>query len=206
MDSASIAVSEDELNADIRDWRPGIHARAWGKVFRRLNERFDTNDNTVILIDQMRVNFQTGGEQPAGGRIFDHQSSMTVYFRKGSWLFRTDAGYIDEKAKTKQGKGMSGQTEPAGQEIHAKIEKSRVCRPLRTATMRWDMDNKVFDRDYEYLKAAKYLNVIEVKGGGNYYYDGEKIARGEPEMREVLQEDADLREEIMDELREAAQL
>ena len=32
IDSCSIAVSEDELNADIRDWRPGITARAWGKV------------------------------------------------------------------------------------------------------------------------------------------------------------------------------
>ena len=83
IDSSSIAVSEDELNADIRDWRPGINARAWGKVFRRLNERFDHQANTVIMIDQVRVNFRTGGDEAAGGRIFDHQSSMSVMFRKG---------------------------------------------------------------------------------------------------------------------------
>ena len=64
LDSCSICVSEDELNADIRDWRPGITARAWGKVFRRLNERFDHMDNTVIMIDQVRTNFKTGAEDP----------------------------------------------------------------------------------------------------------------------------------------------
>jgi RecA/RadA recombinase len=66
IDSCSIAVSEDELNADIRDWRPGIAARAWGKVFRRLNERFDHTENTVIMVDQVRTNFKTGGEDAPG--------------------------------------------------------------------------------------------------------------------------------------------
>jgi recombination protein RecA len=206
IDSCSIAVSEDELNADIRDWRPGISARAWGKVFRRLNKHFDPIDNTAILIDQVRTSFRAGGgEQPAGGRIFDHQSSMSVMFRKGSWLHRNDAGYLDDTSRAKQHKGMSGQVDPAGQIITARVEKSRVCRPLRSATMWWDIERKKFDRSYEFLKAAKYLDLIEVKGGGNYYYDGERIARGEPEMRQLLDDDEAFREEIMTELREAAQ-
>src|SRR4051812_12491585 len=63
IDSCTAAVSEDELNADIRDWRPGLNARAWGKVFRRINERFDHYKNTIILIDQVRTNFKTGSEE-----------------------------------------------------------------------------------------------------------------------------------------------
>ena len=98
IDSCSIAVSEDELNADIRDWRPGLTARAWGKVFRRLNERFDHLGNTVILIDQMRSNFKTDGEQPAGGKVFDYQSSMSMLFKKGKWIFRNKEGLLDEAA------------------------------------------------------------------------------------------------------------
>jgi hypothetical protein len=35
---------------------------------------------------------------------------------------------------------MSGQMEPAGIEIKARVEKSRVCRPFRTATMRLDLE------------------------------------------------------------------
>lgn len=183
IDSSSIAVSEDELNADIRDWRPGINARAWGKVFRRLNERFDQSANTVIMIDQVRVNFRTGGDEAAGGRIFDHQSSMSVMFRKGDWLWRNAEGYLDEKAK--QVKGMSGQIEPAGMEIKTRIEKSRVCRPFRTATLRLDLDSMVFDEAFELIKAAKHYGIIETTSIGRYEYQGHKM-HGEKALRKFL--------------------
>jgi RecA/RadA recombinase len=103
IDSCSIAVSEDELNADIRDWRPGINARAWGKVFRRLNERFDQLENTVILIDQVRTNFKTGGEDAPGGRILDHQSSMTVHFKKGAGWPATADGFPRREGHSGEG-------------------------------------------------------------------------------------------------------
>jgi recombination protein RecA len=167
IDSCSAAVSEDELNADVRDWRPGISARAWGKIFRRLNERFDHHENTVIMVDQVRTNFKTGGEEAPGGRILDHQSSMTVHFKKGQWLARNAEGYLDEKAT--QAKGASGQMEPAGIEIRARVQKSRVCRPFRTATMRLDLDSLRFDRSFEIIKAAKHYGVVEQRGAYYYY-------------------------------------
>jgi len=193
IDSCTMAVSEDELNADIRDWRPGINARAWGKVFRRLNERFDQVENTVILIDQMRSDFKTGGENPAGGRVFDFQSSMSVLFRKGSWLFRNADGYLDEKAK--QERGVSGQVEPSGYEVKARIEKSRVCRPFRTATMRLDLDSLRFDRLFELVKAAKHYQVVEQRGS-YYYLDGTKIGQGENQLRRFVMGDLTLQEQI----------
>lgn len=198
VDSCTIAVSEDELNADIRDWRPGITARAWGKVFRRLNERFDQNDNTVILIDQVRTNFKTGGEDPAGGRIFDFQSSMSVSFRRGSWLFRNpDTGFLDEKAK--QEKGRSGMVEPAGVEIKCRVEKSRVCRPLRTATLRFDLDELGFDRTFEYVKAAKHYGIVRTTSKGRYEYGDENDPikfHGDKPLYEFLVGDQELQAEI----------
>jgi len=202
IDSCSIAVSEDELNADIRDWRPGISARAWGKVFKRLNERFDALDNTVILIDQMRTNFKTGGEQASGGRVFDFQSSMSVLFRKGSWMWKNKEGYLDEGAT--QQKGYGGQIEPAGYEVKCRIEKSRVCRPFRSATMRLDLDELKFDRTFEMLKAAVYYDVIEQRGA-HYYKDGEKLGMGAKAVRQIIDNDSGLQDEIwekaMDSLR-----
>lgn len=195
IDSSSIAVSEDELNADIRDWRPGINARAWGKVFRRLNERFDQYANTVIMIDQVRVNFRTGGEDAAGGRIFDHQSSMSVMFRKGDWLWRNAEGYLHEKAK--QVKGMSGQIEPAGMEIKIRVEKSRVCRPFRTATLRLDLDSMVFDETFEMVKAAKHYGIIDNPSVGRYEYEGHKM-HGERAVRNLLDENPELIKKIRD--------
>lgn len=194
IDSCSAAVSEDELNADIRDWRPGLNARAWGKVFRRINERFDNTTNTIILVDQIRTNFKTGGEEAPGGRILDHQSSMTVHFKRGPWVFRNEHGYLDEKAA--KARGISGQMEPAGIEIRARVEKSRVCRPFRTATMWLDLDHLEFDDPFEYLKAAKHYGILEQKGAGYWYRDGKKIAQGQPGIRKVLAEDTELRELI----------
>jgi hypothetical protein len=198
VDSCSVAVSEDELNADIRDWRPGIQARAWGKVFKRINERFDFNENTILLIDQMRVNFKTQSEQSAGGRVFDHQSSMSVLFKKGGWLNRNADGELDEKAK--QGKGIDGQASPAGYEVKCRVEKSSVCRPLRTATMWWDLDNLEFDRLFEYVKAAKYYGIVRPsKGVGRWEYgpeDNPIKLHGDAAIRKLLKGNSDLQEEI----------
>lgn len=202
VDSCSSAVSEDELNADIRDWRPGIAARAWGKVFRRLNERFDHTENTVIMVDQVRVNFKTGSEEAPGGKILDHQSSMTVHFKKGGWLYRNSDGDLDEKAKIE--KGSSGQAEPSGMEVKARVQKSRVGRPFRTATMHLDFATMQFDNVFEMVKAAKHYGVIRA-AGSHYYYtppggDEFKIGNGDKALYEYIKGDLTFQEEI----REAA--
>lgn len=194
VDSCSAAVSEDELNADIRDWRPGLNARAWGKVFRRINERFDASANTIILVDQVRTNFKTGGEEAPGGRILDHQSSMTVHFRRGSWVFRNEHGHLDEKAK--KAIGISGQQEPAGVEIRARVEKSRVCRPFRSATQWLDLDALEFDEDFEYLKAAKHYGILDVRGSGYWYLADKKIAHGGADIRKFLAENPKIKATI----------
>lgn len=192
LDSCSIAVSEDELNADIRDWRPGINARAWGKVFRRLNERFDQTENTAIIINQMRANFKTQGEDPEGGRLFDHQSSMSVLFRKSSWMWRDEDGILvvpDAKNKAKKETGTDDQIVPSGQEIKIRVEKSSVCRPFRTATLHFDLDTLEYDRLFEYVKAAKHFGIVETHGSWYHYVNskGERTKmQGERQLREFI--------------------
>jgi recombination protein RecA len=208
LDSCSIAVSEDELECDVRDWRPGINARVWGKVFRRINERFDPVDNTAILIDQVRVDFKTGGENPAGGRVFDHQSSMSVLFSKGKWLYLDDEGILSEDAK--KTKGSDGQTTPDGREIKIRVEKSSVCRPFRTATLHYNLDTLEYDRLYEYVKAAKHYGVIVPSpGGGNgrwEYIDGDGNVQklyGDKQIRNFIKGNDDLQQYIADSAFEA---
>lgn len=204
LDSCTIAVSEDELAADVRDWRPGINARAWGKVFRRLNERFDNTDNTAILIDQMRTNFKTQGEDPAGGRVFDHQSSMSVLFRSSSWLWRReDGGFTDGKKKgetVSRDHTIDGQMSPDGREIKIRIEKSSVCRPFRTATLHYDLDTLKYDRIYEYAKAAKHYGVVSQPGKGAWFhYDNGKTIKkmnGEKQLRSFIAMNPELKEKI----------
>ena len=68
----------------MRDWRPGISSRAWGKVFRRLNERFDHNDNTVILLDQMRTDFRPGRESRRRSDFRLPILRSLIHFKKGN--------------------------------------------------------------------------------------------------------------------------
>lgn len=205
IDSCSIAVSEDELNCDIRDWRPGISQRAWGKVFRRINERWDNQENTAILIDQMTTNYRTGELDPKGGRIFDHQSSMSVLFRAGKWLYRGEDGVLSEDAK--QNRDSDGQAIPAGRQIKIRIEKSSVCRPFRTATLHYDLDSLGYDRVFEYMKAARYYNIITGERGRYQYIDEDGSVtklHGEKQLREFIDGSRELQQFIHETALEAA--
>lgn len=209
LDSTSMADSEDALSADIRDWRPGILARVWGKAFRRLNERFDQTDNTAILIGHVRMK-KSGGrnsewiEDAEGGRVFDHISSMSVFFRTGSWLWRTeDGGFSDgtgtAKLETSKTDSPDKQTTPQGREIKIRVEKSSVCRPFRTATLQYDLDTLEYDRVGEYARAAKYYGVVQTHGSWFHYADedGEVTKlQGEKGLRRFITEHSEIQEYI----------
>lgn len=221
LDSTSMASSEDELAADVREWRPGILARAWGKAFRRLNERFDHENNTVILINQVRMK-KTGGrglggdwiEDAEGGRVFDHIASMSVLFKGGSWLWRTeDGGFVDSNSKKKllsnKDDTVDGQMAPQGREIKVRVEKSSVCRPFRTATLHYDLDTLEYDRVYEYCKAAKYYGVVNTHGSYYHYVDADgelTKLHGEKQLREFIGANPELQKYIHETALEAAEM
>jgi RecA/RadA recombinase len=220
LDSCTMADSEDALAADVREWRPGILARVWGKTFRRLNERFDHEQNTVILIDQMRMKKTGGGrnapwiEDPAGGQVFDFVSSMSVLFRVGSWLWRTEGGGFADSNSTKKlmdGKDhtIDGQMAPQGREIKIRIEKSSVCRPFRTATLHYDLDSLKYDRTYEYVKAAKHYGIVQTHGSWYHYIDGDnEISKlhGDRGLREFIENNPDIQQYIHNTALEASEL
>jgi recombination protein RecA len=203
IDSCSNAVSIDELDANLTDWRPGLMARAWGKVFRRAHERFDANENTVIMVDQLRANFggrgKGGSEEPPGGKFLNFLSSMNLNFRRGKWLFYDKNGYLSEHGIKKE--GLSGHVDPDGREIVVRCEKSRVGRPEQSASLHFDLGNYTFDYDWEYIKAMKYLGFVEASGTWWSYQNGSgkpKKFQGDGGLRDLLDENPDLREQIYD--------
>jgi recombination protein RecA len=200
IDSCSNAISLDELNADTTEWRPGIASRAWRKVLLRAHERFDHRENTVILIDQMSMNFGGGGkmkggatEEPKGGKFLGFLSSLSLKFEKGKWLWYDKDGYLTDDGKKAAHilNSRHGDSEPDGQEIKVRCEKSRVGRPLLPARMRFDSNEFSFDRDWEYVKAAKDLGIVEQNGSWyTYTPPGEKKGdkrQSEKGIRELIQ-------------------
>jgi len=194
VDSCSNAVSLDELNAPVENWQMGLAARVWGKVMRRANERFDTDRNCVILVDQIRDSFGYGGGHTVpGGRFLEHISSMSLLFRRGKWMFYDKNGTLSTDATSSS--TMSGAAEADGIEVMVKVEKNRVGRPFRTAKMYLDLNTMQFDLDSERAQIAKYFDVVEKSGTWFKLPNGETV-QGSHALRGKIAEDDDLQASI----------
>lgn len=194
IDSLAAAISLDELAGKAEEWKPGIQARAWGKVLRRTQERFDVEENAVIMINQTRQVFgkMVGSEEPTSGRAVEYISSMSLQFRKSHWLFKDANGVLQEGGTNT--KTISGDSDPEGMEFQVRVAKSRVCPPHGSARMRLDFESGNFDTTWELTKAAIYTGIAQ--RGGAWYTVGDKKVHGERLLRELIESDLDLQETI----------
>lgn len=203
IDSLSSAIPLGQLEAPLENnMRLGMSAVAWQKVLQLITSRM-TNDNAVILIDQARdiMNYQGhgAGEHPPGGKYIEHSSSLTIYFTKGKWLFYDKDGFLTDDKVTSD--TLSGMTEADGIEISAKIMKTKVCKPFRTAKMYLDFNTNDFDTTFELEKAARFFNVVDSAHSWYTLADGTKL-QGRKNLRKAIEENKDLRETIIERLRE----
>ncbi len=203
IDSMAAAVSKDELAADADEWRPGRSAAAWGKALRRAQAYFDDQENTLIMINQTRDVFQGRGEEtPTGGRMIEFLSSLSLYFRRSSWLFRDKYGNLHPEGSSVE--TLSGDLTPAGMEFMVRAKKSRVGPPLRTARMRLDFDTGTFDEVWTLFKGAVHYGILKKSGSWFEFPDGKKL-QGEGKVRELLTKDEELAEMVRAKMIEAYQ-
>lgn len=193
IDSCSHAVSQDELNSSMEDWHRGLNARVWGKALRRLENRFDRYENLGIFVDQVRINMQTGSENPPGGKMMEHASSMTLHFRKGKWLFKDKNGVLTDTRT--DGHSLSGDIEADGMEIVVRNDKSKAGVPFKAARLHLDFATRNFDQMFEIAKAAVYWDIVKSSGSWYVMPDGTKL-QGKHKLREALANDADLCDQV----------
>lgn len=216
LDSASAAVCADELATEAEDWTRALDARAWKRAIKRIYNAMDKDDNALILIDHASRDQQTKQEYAAGGKALEYRSSLSLQFRKGSWLFyHPTHGNLEkaEKITGETGVSPSGQKEADGIEVVVRAAKSSVCRPFRVAKMRLDLNTFQFDTAFELLDAATFFDVdgnaahrsgkpaiAQRTGAKSSWYeilgDAKDKVQGEPGIRRRLTEDAELAEII----------
>jgi RecA/RadA recombinase len=162
LDSASSAICVDELAAEAADWQRALDARAWKRAIRRIDNALDKDENALVIIDHAARDQATKQEFAMGGKALEYRSSMSLHFRKGSWLFyHPKNGYLerDDKITEEVGKSPSGQKEADGIEVIVRVNKSRVCRPFRVARLRLDLNTFLFDTAFELLDAATFFDL-----------------------------------------------
>jgi recombination protein RecA len=211
IDSLAAAISVDELSAKLEEWQMGLAARAWGKVFRRANHRFDDNENAIIMVNQVRDTFgYGGGESPPGGRFIEFMSSCSLYFRKSAWLYLNADGELDP-----DGAGVinpHGDKQADGMEFVVRVAKSRVGPPLRQARLRLDFSTGKWDEAWVLAQMAKWSKVVEKTSPKSSYYklpdgvvthDGKETVQGEARLKQVIESSKELRALVEKSVKEA---
>lgn len=201
VDSVPAAISIDELSAKNEEWRPGISARAWGKTLRRAQERFDPRENTLILINHVGTVFgkYSGGEEPKGAKFIEYLSSLSLEFRRSSWLFRGKDGNLKQEGDSEV--SISGDKTPAGIEFQVRVKKSRVCVPFQSARLRLDFATGKVDDDWSITKAAIIYGLVEKGGSWFTLPSGDKV-QGEAGLRKFIVENEDFKQQVVDIIKE----
>jgi len=209
LDSCSQATSQDTLAKDPADWDVALEVRVWKKSLHYIHNAMDKDENAIVYVDHVSVDFKTQRERALGGKEMEHASSMSLHFRRGEHLYYDDEGLLTtyDKMKAKGIMGIAGEREADGAVIKVIVEKSRVCRPFRVAVMRLDLNTFQFDQTYELMTGAQYFDVqggiahhtglpsIAQGGGQGGWYtlpSGEKV-QGEKALRLKLEQDETLR-------------
>jgi len=227
IDSASNAQSYAEANLEPGEYERGTAAAAW-KRLRKVRKRLDRDENTIIIVDQVRSQ-GLGGKvygpetAPPNIRFLRHNASIAINFAPGKRLYlNNDRQLVDDYKKASNdfmALGSDGK-EVAGIEMRCKIDKNSTGKPFRNAVGRFAfevMDARTgelvqdmgFDQGFELLTIAEYFHIIESAGGGMFYTLDEKFKRttqkwkGEWRAINGIVEDDELTFRIMSRLRMA---
>jgi recombination protein RecA len=198
IDSVNEAVPLDAKAAEITDWQRGLNARVWSKVLDRVEDSVEEGENTVILIDQVRIDQNFGGQKVSGGERLKHVSSMTIHFKHGKELYRQASGKLDD-TKPKNGDNFSGEADSDAYIMHAHVKKSRVGTAQRKANVIYEYKRKGVDRLMELAKASYWLGFVEVGGSWFTLPDGTKV-QGVNKLMEAIDQDVQLQKQIQDKI------
>ena len=178
-DSVAAAPTAADLAGQVGDATIGVKARIMSKTLPVLSTLLNRSDATVIFINQVREKVGVMYGDPSvtpGGKSLKFFASMRI---------RLSRKKIDQAG------------ERVGDEIVVNFVKNKLAPPFKKATVRL-IYGKGFDRDYELVKAASDLGVVQQRGA--WYYFGDEKFQGQDSLVEAFRENDELRTKIEDEV------
>jgi len=184
VDSVSALVPTAEVDAGIGDQQMGLHARLMSKALRRLVPIANRTNVLIIFINQLRLKIGTNYGNPettTGGEALGFWATGRISVRGG-------------EAKTRRIENPEDKSDIIGHTCLFSVEKNKVSIPFRKAEANL-MYAKGFDNYWEIMKLSKDLGIIE-QFGAWYKYKDKSIAQGEWNMRNLLEDDDALYNEL----------
>ena len=183
IDSVAALVPHAEIDGEMGDSHVGLQARLMSQALRKLSGTINKTNTTCIFINQLRekVGVMFGNpETTPGGRALKFYSSIRLDIRRNEQL--------------KMGDGI------VGNKTTIKVVKNKVAPPFKTAVVDI-MYGEGVSREGEIIDLAVEAGIVD-KTGAWYAYNGEKLGQGKENVKLLLKENIELRDEIEQKVRE----
>ena len=177
VDSVAALTPKAEIEGEMGDSKMGLQARLMSQALRKLTAAISKTHCVCIFINQLRekIGVMFGNpETTTGGNALKFYSSVRLDIRR--------------IAQIKDG------TDSIGNRVKVKVAKNKVSPPFRI--VEFDiMFGKGISRSGEVLDLATELDVVQ-KAGSWFSYGGDKIGQGRDKVKQVLEDNPELMEEI----------
>ena len=183
IDSVAALVPQAEIDGEMGDSHVGLQARLMSQALRKLSGTINKTNTTCIFINQLRekVGVMFGNpETTPGGRALKFYASIRLDIRRNEQL--------------KMGDGV------VGNRTTIKVVKNKVAPPFKTASVDI-MYGEGVSHEGEILDLAVDAGIVE-KTGAWYSYGTEKLGQGKENVKLLLKDNFELRDEIEKKVRE----
>lgn len=182
VDSVAALVPQAELDGVMGDNQVGLQARLMSKAMRKLAGILNTNECTVIFINQLRekVGVIYGNpETTTGGRALKFYASVRIDIRRAEAI--------------KDGSTIIGNT------VNVKVVKNKVAPPFKNCQIDI-IYGKGISKMGEILDMGVELGLLK-KSGSWFEYNGERFANGRDAGKRYLEEHPEFAKELSEKIK-----
>lgn len=184
IDSVAALTPRSEIEGEMGDSKMGLHARLMSQALRKLTSTISKTGCCCIFINQLRekIGVMFGNpETTTGGNALKFYASVRLDIRKN--------------AQIKDGENI------IGNRVKVKVVKNKVAPPFRTAE--FDLTYGVgISKIGEIIDLGVDLNIIK-KSGSWFSYGETKLGQGRDAVKQLLQDNIELADELETKVREA---
>ena len=183
IDSVAALVPQAEIEGEMGDAHVGLQARLMSQALRKLSGALNKTKTTAIFINQLRekVGVLFGNpETTPGGRAVKFYLTIRLEVRRAEQIKLGD--------------------KILGNKTNVKVVKNKVAPPFRTCVLDI-MYGEGVSKEGEIVDLASEIGILE-KSGAWYAYNGEKIGQGKENVKLLLKENTELRDELEYKIRE----
>ena len=187
IDSVAALVPKAELDGDMGDSLPGLHARLMSQALRKLTGIVSKSKTSLIFINQIRekIGVMFGNpETTTGGRALKFYSSIRADIRR--------------IASIKDGDRV------VGNRTKVKVVKNKMAAPFREAEFDI-LFGEGISKEGDLIDLAAERNLLE-KSGSWFSFHGERIGQGRENAKQFLRENADILKKLEVDVRKALNL